>query len=216
MAVKDVNTTGIMPGSVLTPGVQIGSPDRTSDMLQHTMNAKQSDVTDHAISNTLQSIMRDLANKQAPIKDAPVIAEPIRAPEVNPHHRQKQETIVERQSIAELEAAKEAEKSEHNMQSRTLTITQKSEHGRGSTRVELKPDRERKVRNVDGSENTREIMKHRYVEQPSQSSRSSEFSKKMERPRHFTESREDRIAAAEAKFGSYVEAIQNQAQHETE
>ena len=114
----------------------------------------------------------------------------------NPHKRQNVERAKQRQIEAEAEQAKvqadvnDTSAEKMTMSDRSLKIGQKAEKAdHAPTREDVVPDLEIMRKDRDGNTDSREIAKT------------------LGKPSHHNMSREDRIAAAEAKLGDRLEAI---------
>ncbi len=149
----------------------------------------------------VSSIMKELAQRSrqkatsfeqvnpVQVEKAPVI-------DYNPHKRQDVEKAKQRQTEAEALEAKEQQERENldsqktTMLERGLKIGQKAEKSdHVPTREEVVPDLETIKKDSAGNKDSREIAKT------------------LSKPAHHNMSREDRIAAAEAKLGDRLEAI---------
>ena len=149
----------------------------------------------------VSSIMKELAERgkqKASNFDniTPVQMETKPQVDYNPHKKQNVEKAKQRQTEAEAEQAlaqqqgTSEDSAKTTMMERGLKIGQKAEKAdRVPTREEVVPDLETIRKDKDGNTDSREIAKT------------------LGKPMHHNMSREDRIAAAEAKLGDRLEAI---------
>ena len=146
----------------------------------------------------MSHIMRELAErgkKQASNFDnvAPVQMEVVPQVDYNPYKKQDVERAKQRQT--EADAQKAQEQSAENSDAPKITMMERSmKIGQKAENPERMPTREEVVQAIEApKEGTK--GDHR------------EIAKTLPKPSHHTMSREDRIAAAEAKLGDRLEAI---------
>ena len=187
MGREPVMTKDILAGTELKPAYGDGLPTLHTDNVHNEMSATESQKGQATIP--LKTLLKDISAKGRPIRNQEELPTETVAPkkEYNPYKTQSKDASIRRQTKAEVEAKKDEEAMgpKTSMQDRAKTITDKVENGHKSSRQELVPDRERRSRKKDGEEDTREIAK-----------------KNLSKPRHFTMTREDRVAAAEARLGA--------------
>ena len=188
MGYESVITKNIRAGTELQPMYGDGLPTLHTDRIQNLMSTTAEHQQQHVIP--LKILLKDISAKGRPIRqeeELPVekIVQPKK--DYNPYKIQNKDASIRRQTAAEVEAQKDEEAMgpKKSMQDRAKIITDKVENGHKSSKQELLPDRERRIRRKDGKEDTREIAK-----------------RNLSKPRHFEMSREERIAAAESRLGA--------------
>lgn len=187
MGREPVMTKDILAGTELKPAYGDGLPTLHTDNIRNEMSATENQKGQAIIP--LKTLLKDISAKGRPIRDKEELPVEQVAPkkEYNPYKTQSKDASIRRQTKAEVEAQKDEEAMagpKTSMKDRAKTITDKVENGHKSSRQELVPDRERRRSKKEG-EDTREIAK-----------------RNLSRPQHFTMSREDRVAAAEARLGA--------------